>query len=102
MLLAALLARSWQIGAAYLLAYIVVRLSQAWIVGVWGVQDEVLRRRIWLVPLYDAIHLMVWLASFASNRIVWGGQEFIMQKGRLVATGSPSPSRPAITAQPRR
>jgi ceramide glucosyltransferase len=79
-----LLARSWQSGAALLLAYLILRLVQAWVVGVWGIGDEVLPRRIWLVPVYDAIHFFVWLASFASNRIVWGGEQFVMQTGRLV------------------
>jgi ceramide glucosyltransferase len=81
---ATLLALNWQTGAALLLAYFVLRLTQAWLVGVWGVGDEVVRRRIWLVPVYDAVHFFVWLASFASNRIVWGGEQFVMQKGQLV------------------
>ncbi len=56
----------------------------AWTVGVWGVGDEVLRHKLWLVPLRDALYSAVWLASFASNRIRWGGQEFTVRKGRMV------------------
>ena len=100
-LVAALLARSPRIAAAYLLGYLALRLMQAWVVGVWGVDDEVLRRRIWLVPLYDAIHSLVWLASFASNRIVWGGEEFIMQKGRLVAMRSSERSEARVSPEVR-
>jgi ceramide glucosyltransferase len=86
---AALLAPTQSIAAAYLLAYVILRLVMAWTVGVWGVRDEVLRRKLWLVPLRDAIHFAVWLASLASNRIHWGGEEFIMRKGQLVPTGRP-------------
>jgi ceramide glucosyltransferase len=86
---AALLAPTQWIAAAYLLAYAILRLVMAWTVGVWGVRDEVLRRKLWLVPLRDAIHFAVWLASLASNRIHWGGEEFIMRKGQLVPTGRP-------------
>jgi ceramide glucosyltransferase len=83
--LAAFLAPAPRIGATYLLAYLLLRLTMAWTVGVWGVRDDVLRRNLWLVPLRDAIYFVVWLASFASNRIHWGGEEFRMNKGRLVA-----------------
>jgi ceramide glucosyltransferase len=86
---AALLAPTQWIAAAYLLAYVILRLVMAWTVGVWGVRDEVLRRKLWLVPFRDAIHFAVWLASLASNRIHWGGEEFIMRKGQLVPTGRP-------------
>jgi len=44
------------------------------------------RRKLWLVPLRDAIYFVVWLASFASNRIHWGGDEYLMRRGRLVPT----------------
>jgi len=86
--LAALLAPAPWIAAAYLLAYLVLRLTMAWTVGVWGVRDEVLRRKLWLVPLRDAIYFVVWLASFGSNRIHWGGEEFTMREGQLVPAAS--------------
>jgi ceramide glucosyltransferase len=90
---AALVAPANWIGAAFLLAYAVLRLQMAWTVGVWGVGDEVLRRKLWLVPLRDAIFFVVWLASFTSNRITWGGEEFTMRAGEMVASGSPKSSR---------
>jgi ceramide glucosyltransferase len=100
-LLAALVTRDGTVAAMYLLSYVVLRLVQAWTLGVWGVGDQVLRRRIWLVPLYDAIHFVVWLASFASNRIVWGGEEFVIQKGRLVTITSLQSSERGITPEVR-
>jgi ceramide glucosyltransferase len=98
---ATLLARNWQTGGALLLAYFVLRLTQAWLVGVWGVGDQVVRRRIWLVPVYDAIHFFVWLASFASNRIVWGGEQFVMQKGQLVPLNPLDPSDARVSPEVR-
>ena len=86
--LAALLAPAPWIAAAYLLAYLVLRLTMAWTLGVWGVRDDVLRRKLWLVPLRDAIYFVVWLASFGSNRIHWGGEEFTMREGQLVPATS--------------
>jgi ceramide glucosyltransferase len=87
-LAATLVAPAKWIAAVYLLAYIILRLAMAWTVGVWGVRDEVLRRKLWLVPFRDAIHFGVWLASLASNRIHWGGEEFVMRKGQLVPAGT--------------
>jgi ceramide glucosyltransferase len=85
-LLAALIAPAGSMAAAYLLAYLVLRFVMAWTVGVWGVGDEVLRRRLWLLPLRDAIYFAVWIASFASNRITWSGQQFTLHKGQMVPT----------------
>jgi ceramide glucosyltransferase len=80
---AALLAPARWIGASYLLVYLVLRLAMAWFVGVSVVDDEVLRRRLWLVPLWDAIHFVVWFASFASNHVVWGNVEYVIDRGRM-------------------
>jgi ceramide glucosyltransferase len=99
-LLAAIIAPMKWIAAAYVVAYLVLRFLMAWTVGVWGVGDSVLRRKLWLIPLRDAIHFVVYLASFASNRITWGGEEFTMQKGQMVPTDSskPSDASPAVPA----
>ena len=82
--LAILLAPLPWIAGSYLTAYLVLRLVMAWTVGVWGLQDEVLRRNLWLVPFRDAIYFVVWVASFASNRIRWGSVEYAIQNGRMV------------------
>ena len=80
---AAVVAPNAWISAAYLLGYLVLRLAMAWIAGVWGLGDEVLRRRLWLVPLRDAVHFVVWLAGFASNRVKWGGAEYVIRDGKM-------------------
>lgn len=85
--LTAIVAPAKWIALAYLFAYLVSRHVMAWTVGVWGVGDEVLRRKLWLVPLRDAIYFVVWLVSFASNHISWGGEEFTMEKGQMVPVG---------------
>jgi ceramide glucosyltransferase len=100
-LLAALVAPTKWIAAAYLLAYLVLRHVMAWTVGVWGVGDDVLRHKLWLVPVRDALYSAVWVASFASNRITWGGQEFTMHKGKMVpvAASAGADSTPATSAR---
>src|SRR6266699_2455725 len=90
-LLAVLVAPVRWIAGVYALAYLVLRFAMAWTVGVWGVGDEVLRRKFWLVPPRDAIHFLIWLRSFGSNRIRWGNVEYMIRQGRMVPiTGSRS------------
>jgi ceramide glucosyltransferase len=83
-LLAIFLAPAPWIASAHFAAYLVLRLTMAWTVGVWGVRDDVLRRNLWLVPIRDAVYFIVWLASFSSNRIRWGSVEYAIQEGRMV------------------
>jgi ceramide glucosyltransferase len=99
-ILAAIVAPERWIAATFLLGYLILRLAMAWIVGVWGVGDEVLRRKWWLIPLRDAIHFAVWVAGFFSNRIRWHGVDYIIQKGQMVPlageeSDSAKPTAPA-------
>ncbi len=82
--LAALLAPVKIVAAACIAAYLVLRLAVAWAVGVRVLQDDTIRRRWWLVPVRDAIHFFIWLASFASNRVTWGDAQFTMEKGQMI------------------
>jgi ceramide glucosyltransferase len=99
-LLAALVAPAKWMAVSYLLAYVVLRLLMAWTVGVWGVEDDVLRKKIWLVPLRDALYFVIWLASFGSNRIRWGSGEYLVRDGQMVpifadkAAGNPEVPTP--------
>jgi ceramide glucosyltransferase len=90
-ILAAAISQSLALDAAFLGGYLVLRVAMAYVVGVWGVGDEVLRRRLYLIPVRDAINFVIWLASFASNRVTWGGQVFATEQGHMVAV-SASPS----------
>jgi ceramide glucosyltransferase len=82
--LAAAIAPSPGIAAAYLLAYLVLRLALTWTVGVWGLGDSVTRRSFWLVPLRDALNFAVWVAGFFSNKIRWRGLEYRVKHELLV------------------
>jgi ceramide glucosyltransferase len=97
-LFAALVAPTAGIAWTYLAAYLGLRLMQAWFVGVWGVQDDLLRRRLWLVPIRDAVNFAVWLASFASNRITWGGDEFEIHGGRMFRIEDTSGATPEASS----
>ncbi len=75
---------------AYLAAYLVLRFATAWTVGVWGLQDPVVRRWFWLLPLRDLFAFPIWLASFLTNTIEWRGSRFTIRKGRLIPAARPA------------
>lgn len=72
-LLVAAIVPSWKVVACYFLAYVGLRLSVAWVIGVWGLGDSTVRRRPWLVLVRDALNLAVYIASFFSNKMKWRG-----------------------------
>ncbi len=84
---ASLVAPSWPIAAGYLGAYAVLRFAVAWQIGVVGLQDDVLKRYLWLLPLRDLFGLAVWVMSFFTRRIFWRGSTFYVRNQRLVPAG---------------
>jgi ceramide glucosyltransferase len=97
--LAAIAAPSRGIAAAYMAAYVGLRLAMAWTVGVWGIGDPVTRRRIWLVPLRDLANFGVWLAGFFSNTIYWRGLVFRVRQGLLIPVLGAGHAGPKIEAR---
>ncbi|HET9401069.1 MAG TPA: hypothetical protein VFO34_08965, partial [Candidatus Acidoferrales bacterium] len=89
---AAILSRSSAAALSWLAAYFLLRYAMGWMVGVWGMQDSVVRRKLALLPLRDLLAFFIWLASFASDRIRWRGAVFTLDNGRLVPVSSPSRS----------
>ena len=66
----------------------------AWTVGVRGVGDQLLRRRMWLLPIRDVFAFAVWVASFFHNRIEWRGSHYTIRDKQLVPVETPAASSP--------
>jgi ceramide glucosyltransferase len=77
-------APSLVIALAYLLAYLVLRLGLAWTAGVWALADGLAKRKLWLVPIRDAVHFVVWIAAFTSNRVHWSGRDYKICGGKMI------------------
>ncbi|MCL5671814.1 MAG: bacteriohopanetetrol glucosamine biosynthesis glycosyltransferase HpnI [Acidobacteria bacterium] len=86
---ATLVQHTWEGTAGFLGAYVALRLAVAWTVGVWGLKDPLIRKRLWLVPAWDALAFFILAVSFSKRRIEWRGTEFYVRKGRL----SPAPTK---------
>jgi len=92
-------APSATIAAVYALAYLIVRCGMAWIAA--GVtEDETTRRKLYLVPIADALACAVSIAALCSNRVSWRGGWFELRKGRLVPIDAPSGSPTAHQIRP--
>ena len=83
-ILAVLVAPTGLIAAAYLALYLVTRMGVVWTLGVWGLRDELLKRRWCLVPVWDAFAFVVWLISLLWSRVHWRGAEYRVAGGRLI------------------
>ncbi|HKW33728.1 MAG TPA: bacteriohopanetetrol glucosamine biosynthesis glycosyltransferase HpnI [Candidatus Acidoferrum sp.] len=82
--LAAVIVHSLGGSAAYVVAYLSLRLTMAWTIGVWGLGDPVVRRKIWLVPLRDAVNFFVWVAGFFFSKVRWRGKQYRVKGSYLI------------------
>jgi ceramide glucosyltransferase len=62
---------------------LLARVSVALTVGVGILRDEQVLRDIWLLPLRDFFGLVFWAWSFASHTVVWRGEHFTLENGRI-------------------
>jgi len=59
------------------------RYAVAITVAVAILKDREVLAQFWLMPLRDLISVGVWIASFAGRRVVWRGNEFTLENGKL-------------------
>lgn len=95
-LTAAILAPTRSIGVAFVAGYAVLRAAAAWTVGVRGLHDPLLKRRWWLVPLWDVCAFVIWLSSLFRSRVRWRGVEYCVTEGRLVPAASLRDTDPGL------
>jgi len=87
-LLVAMFVPSWKIVGTYFLAYLALRLTMAWVVGVWGLRDPAVIRDLWLVPVRDAVNLGLYVASFFSNITEWRGLRYRVTGPTMIYLGN--------------
>ena len=83
----AVLALIFSPGAAWAWALLActaaIRLAVAIVVGKSVLQDRQVVRSLVLIPVRDVFALLVWIVSFAGHRIVWRGDHFNLENGKL-------------------
>jgi ceramide glucosyltransferase len=60
-----------------------LRFATAFTIGMGILKDSQLPKHAWLVPVRDLIAVGIWGASFAGRRIVWRGNRFTLENGKL-------------------
>ena len=78
------LAHSWIGYFGFVGGYTLLRYEVALSVGARGMRDQLVRQRLWMLPLRDAFAFAVWLASFFPQRIHWRDRQFYVRSKRLV------------------
>jgi len=68
----------------YLGAYLLLRVAGAWAAGVWGLRDARIARKLWLVPVRDAVSFCVWVMGFFSDKIEWRGLVYRVKRRLLI------------------
>jgi ceramide glucosyltransferase len=71
------------VALGYLGAYLGLRLTMTWLIGVRGLRDRALWGKMWLLPVWDAMAFLIWLVSFGRNSFHWRGGEYYLRHGQL-------------------
>jgi ceramide glucosyltransferase len=61
----------------------------AWLIGVHGMKQPGIWRKIPLIPVWDAVAFAIWLASFTRSTIRWRGVNYTIRDGMLVLPSQP-------------
>jgi ceramide glucosyltransferase len=82
-LLALAIMPSLATGVIYLGGYAICRVLLAWLVGGYGINESGLWRKMLLIPTWDLMAFVIWLASFTRRTIHWRGVDYILRDGML-------------------
>jgi len=82
--LALVIRHSVPVAMGYFAAYLALRFIMTWTIGVHGLARKDLLRSFWIVPVWDAVALCLWLSSFSGRSFRWRGAEYRIRKGVLI------------------
>jgi ceramide glucosyltransferase len=77
------------VALGYLVAYLGLRLTMTWLIGIQGLRDQALWRKMWMVMVWDALAFFLWLVSFGRKSFHWRGGEYTIRDGQLVPLTAP-------------
>jgi len=81
------------VALGYLGAYLGLRLTMTWLIGVRGLRDRALWQKMWLIPVWDAVAFFIWLVSFGRSSFHWRGGEYYVRDGQLVPVTAHAPEK---------
>ena len=78
---------AWAWGLLVLVA--AMRTAVAVVVGRLALHDNQVIRSLAFIPIRDVVGMLVWILSFAGHEIVWRGDRFRLNQGKLVRIDKP-------------
>jgi len=72
------------VAVIYLGGYALCRIAITWMIGVWGMKQTGLWKKMALIPLWDAMAFAMWVVSFGRETIRWRGVDYFIREGKLV------------------
>jgi ceramide glucosyltransferase len=72
------------VACGFLGAYLAIRMAMTWVIGVHGLRRPGIWGQMFLIPVWDAVALMIWLGSFLRTSIRWRGADYYIREGQLV------------------
>ena len=73
------------VATSYLGGYLAFRAALTMVIGVWGLRQRGVWKKLPLLPVWDAFAFLIWLVSFSRKGIRWRGQNYLIRDGELVA-----------------
>lgn len=72
------------VALAYLATYCFLRVAMTWMIGIHGLKQPRFWKQMPLIPAWDALAFLIWLASFLRKSIRWRGADYYIREGKLV------------------
>jgi ceramide glucosyltransferase len=72
------------VGLSYLGTYAGFRLVTTWLIGVWGLKQAGLWKKMPLIVAWDATAFVIWLLTFGRKSIRWRNVDYRIRDGMLV------------------
>lgn len=80
---------TWPVAAGYLGSYFLFRAAMTWMVGVRGLKQPLPWKKLFLIPLWDAMAFAIWLISFGRRSVRWRNTDYYIRDGMLVPLAPP-------------
>jgi len=84
-ILAVLVHPTLGVAVAYCGLYLLFRVAITWLIGVQGLRQAGLWEKMPLIPLWDAMAFLIWLASFTRTSIRWRNVDYQLRNGQFVS-----------------
>jgi len=72
------------LASVYLGSYFALRIAMVWLIGIQGLRQKNLWKKLPLIPIWDALAFFIWLISFGRKSIRWRDKEYFLRDGMLV------------------